>query len=287
MSKKIIFGGVVCLLLLALPSAASATTNSVEELQAMIAGLLKQVQELQVKLKQVQSNGSTSCHDFNSDLKIGDTSQDVPDLLYYLSQNGVGSMVADSLKYDYDETVASFVSAFQQKYSSEILKPAGLKYGTGYFGARTRAVLNRLYGCGVSNGSKDKSSRLATTTPQNMPIDPVAPLSFDLSAKIVSGTTQIAGESKVTYTISMSDSMARNSSGWTLQIICSADIPTNSKGGFECGETNPVSGNSVEISFMNGTGKYQTVSAIARSVSVVDNNSSKTATAKVELPPAY
>ena len=48
---------------------------------------------------------------------------------------------------NFDENVASVVVEFQEKHASEVLTPAGLKHGTGYVGAATRAKLNKLYGC--------------------------------------------------------------------------------------------------------------------------------------------
>ena len=47
----------------------------------------------------------------------------------------------------YNDSVASAVTGFQEKYASQILTPNGLSYGTGYVGASTRAELNSLYGC--------------------------------------------------------------------------------------------------------------------------------------------
>jgi len=37
------------------------------------------------------------------------------------------------------------VIRFQEKYASEILAPIGLKKGTGFVGARTRAKINSLF----------------------------------------------------------------------------------------------------------------------------------------------
>lgn len=372
MSKKIIFGGIVALSLVILPSVVSATTDSVEELQAMVTSLLRQVQELQARLKQAQGNQIVveTCYDFNIDLKIGDKGEGVNKLLTYLDKNGVASDRTNVWSGSFDEQIASYVSAFQQKYASEILKPAGLKYGTGYLGARTRAVLNKFYGCNLGNSiehSLDKAENKSPSAPiisgqtsvvagtsnlyKAVSKDPeggdvtytfnwgdgtsqnsktfgsgygysvyhvwatngiytitvtatdamgakssnvehvkvseaVDTTSIYLRAQVLSGSTNITGESKVTYTLDAS-SLTKSSSDWTLQILCSADMLTNSKGGFDCGETNTVSGNSVEISFMNATGKYQTVSATAKLLSGIDGKIMKTATAKVELPPAY
>lgn len=47
----------------------------------------------------------------------------------------------------FDETTASAVSAFQEKYSTDILSSYYLTSGTGYFGKGTRVKMNQLYGC--------------------------------------------------------------------------------------------------------------------------------------------
>jgi hypothetical protein len=51
----------------------------------------------------------------------------------------------------FDDRTASAVTAFQEKYQSQILAPYGLTYGTGYAGKSTRAELNSLFGCSGSN----------------------------------------------------------------------------------------------------------------------------------------
>lgn len=151
--------------LIIVPNFVSAA--SVADLQAQINALLAQIQQLQTQLAQQTSysggsNASnTWCHTFNTDLGIGSSGTEITDLVTALVTNGVGGKINGSV---YDEGVASYVSAFQQKYKSEILIPAGLSNGTGYLGARTRAKLNKLYGCGNTVATQATANVTQTTT---------------------------------------------------------------------------------------------------------------------------
>lgn len=119
---------------------------TLEELQAMLQSILAQIAQLQAEQGGVQA----WCHTFSKDLKIGSSGSEVDFLVEALTREGITSWKGDSNNVDgFDEAVASAVTGFQEKYKSEILTPAGLKYGTGYVGARTRAKLNKLYGCGI------------------------------------------------------------------------------------------------------------------------------------------
>lgn len=91
----------------------------------------------------VTSTTAVWCHDFNTNLKVGDSNAEVSALKTVLQKEGLDS----STSMTFDEDTASAVSGFQQKYASEILAPVGLKYGTGFVGPSTRAKLNKLYGC--------------------------------------------------------------------------------------------------------------------------------------------
>ncbi|OHA18393.1 MAG: hypothetical protein A3H57_04485 [Candidatus Taylorbacteria bacterium RIFCSPLOWO2_02_FULL_43_11] len=88
-------------------------------------------------------SGVAWCHNFLLNLRIGDATSEVKELITALNNEGVLNLKKDS----YDEQVAAAVTAFQEKYASDVLLPAGLKNGTGFAGPSTRAKLNALYGC--------------------------------------------------------------------------------------------------------------------------------------------
>jgi len=125
------------------PSFSSAAT--VEELQAQINALMLQIQQLQAQLAQLHGPAPVWCHDFNVNLSIGhEADSELGALWTALAKEGFSVQAGK-----FDETTASAVSGFQQKYTSEILTPWGLQYGTGFVGKTTRAKLNKLYGCGI------------------------------------------------------------------------------------------------------------------------------------------
>jgi hypothetical protein len=140
---------VLSAVVLVLPSVSSA--QSVADLQAQIQALLSQVQQLQTQLTQLQGNqGQAWCHTFNTNLGIGSSGDEVVALQGVLQKEFPSQPIYLPVSNQFDENLASFVSAFQEKYRSEVLTPAGLASPTGYIGARTRAKLNALYGCGVT-----------------------------------------------------------------------------------------------------------------------------------------
>ena len=92
---------------------------------------------------------SHECHDFNTNLRIGDEGEEVKALQIALVKEGFLIPPVEN-RQDYHffgEFTASAVVGFQQKYHKEILAPLGLYYGTGFVGTTTRAKLNELYGC--------------------------------------------------------------------------------------------------------------------------------------------
>lgn len=86
-----------------------------------------------------------TCYDFPKNLSVGTSGAEVALLQYFLQKEGFG--IDDSEMGTFDETTFGAVKAFQEKYSNDILVPAGLNNGNGFFGKLTRAKLNTLYGC--------------------------------------------------------------------------------------------------------------------------------------------
>lgn len=145
MNKKLF----LCILVLALtflfvPKSSLAITA--DELQAQISNLLSQIAQLQKQLAGLQG-AKPWCYDFNVNLKIGDSGNEVSALQMALTKE-FGSP-AGNMDNAFDEFTASNVVGFQEKYRDEILTPLGLKHGTGFVGPATRAKLNKLYGCGI------------------------------------------------------------------------------------------------------------------------------------------
>jgi len=119
------------------PQVTKAAT--VENLQAQINALLVQIAQLRQQLAQMREASTTWCHTFNTNLKIGDSGQDVFALNEILIRGGYVGV--DHSNY-FSEKTASVVVHFQEKYASEILAPLGLIRGTGFVGPATRAKLN-------------------------------------------------------------------------------------------------------------------------------------------------
>lgn len=148
----------------------SAKAITVEELTA-------QIQALQAQLAQMQSqSASTSsgvawCHDFNNDIRYGTTGSEVGALQSALQKENLLSANAAEISTSYfGDATALAMMAFQRKYASEVLTPYGLRNGTGYAGATTRAKLNALYGCARS--ATGVSALGATGTPTVKLISP-------------------------------------------------------------------------------------------------------------------
>ena len=138
--------------------AASLTQSQIDA----IVSLLQSFGADQTAINSVQNVlGGTSvtppttawCHNFNVNLGIGSRGDEVDALRSALAKEGFPVEVSQGVgtANNFDETLASAVTAFQQKYADEILTPLGLKYGTGYVGKSTRAKLNKLYGCGITS----------------------------------------------------------------------------------------------------------------------------------------
>ena len=117
------------LAVLVVPGISLAQTMSVAQLQAEIHSLTAQVTQLEAQL--TAAGGSTPwCYTFNSNLSIGMSGNAVTELQTALQKDGESVTVNGT----FDDQTASAVTAFQEKYASQILAPYGLNNGTGYAG---------------------------------------------------------------------------------------------------------------------------------------------------------
>lgn len=162
--KKYILVFFVLAVLIA-PNFASVKAITKDELHQQISVLLAQIEKLKAQLVEMEKQNKLDvlkkegCFDFKKDLKIGDKGNDVFALQLFLELEGfsvyttVWGAGMENFKNIGDEAsffgqfTTSAVSKFQEKYADEILKPLGLKKGTGYVGYATRAKLNKLYKC--------------------------------------------------------------------------------------------------------------------------------------------
>ena len=128
---------------------------------------------------QAQTASSGFCYTFTRNLGVGRTlnTQDAQALTTVLTNAGLWTSGTSITTFD--DSVASAVSGFQQKYAAQILTPNGLSYGTGYVGAATRAQLNSMYGCSTTTQPVVQSAQCPagfTCTPINAtPVAPVCP----------------------------------------------------------------------------------------------------------------
>jgi len=108
----------------------------IAQLQAQIASLMAQLQTLQAQ----QGTTATWCHTFNNNLGFTNSgTADVSALHTALQKENISYGLDDNATYS--EDTATAVVKFQTKY--------GITQ-SGYIGAKTRAELNALYGCGTT-----------------------------------------------------------------------------------------------------------------------------------------
>lgn len=149
----------------AFPVVASAQTMSATQLLAEIQTLTTQLQALQQKVMAPHGGSTMSdpspmwCHDFITNLAVGNGGSEVTALQSALQKNGEEVSITGT----FDGKTASAVTDFQQKYASAILTPNGLQSGTGYVGKSTRAQLNSLFGC--SNSSLTSPTSISAPIP--------------------------------------------------------------------------------------------------------------------------
>ncbi|MSR76128.1 MAG: PKD domain-containing protein, partial [Candidatus Ryanbacteria bacterium] len=141
--KKILIITVVGLLVSAAILPVFARTA--DEIRSEIKDLESKLTMLRRELAGIEGQDNVWCYSFEQNLRVGDKNSSVADLKEVLRREGLYTQ--KDARTDFDESLASSVTAFQEKYRDEVLRPVGLSNGTGYVGKGTRAKLNALYGC--------------------------------------------------------------------------------------------------------------------------------------------
>lgn len=120
-----------------------ANAQSASSLQAQIAALLAQIQQLQTQLN--ASGGSSTSYNFTSDLTVGSTGADVSALQQLLISKGYLTAVSAPTGYFGSLTQAA-LGAWQAA--------VGISPAAGYFGPKTRAFVNSMsVGTGTGTGT--------------------------------------------------------------------------------------------------------------------------------------
>lgn len=96
-----------------------------------------------------EAGNPDNCYILTSDLQIGSYGAETDALIKFLVKQGF----LPSIRSSFDNKVQSAVAAYQEKYASDILNPAGLISGTGFVGPLTRAHINSLCSKETSGGS--------------------------------------------------------------------------------------------------------------------------------------
>ena len=117
--------------LAALPAQAQTTAD----LQAQIAALLAQIQQLQAQLGASSGTSATTAYNFTSDLTVGSRGADVTALQQLLINKGYLTAVSAPTGY---------FGALTQAALAKFQAANGISPTAGYFGPKTRAFVNSM-----------------------------------------------------------------------------------------------------------------------------------------------
>ncbi len=159
MKKTIFVFAVALLVAVSAPSLTNAAgltemqINSILTLLQSFGADQATVNNVQVSLRGGTPTGGGAtpqpafCYNWTRNLRDGDTGEDVRALHTALSLERPRILTQAVSSNEFDEVTGSAVTAFQEKYASEILTPNGLAHGNGAVRISTRAKLNALYRC--------------------------------------------------------------------------------------------------------------------------------------------
>lgn len=215
LAKKIFVAAVAAIVVATVAVPPSAQGQTVEELQAQISALLAQIQTLQAQLAAVSGEptgggvpGVRAGFQFNQNLTVGSTGQDVMNLQIALNtfnnvpiaSSGPGSP-GNETSY-FGPITRGGVTAFQNKFASEVLAPVGLTSGTGFFGPSTRAKINALLTASPSPtpGTPSPTPGTPSPTPGISTPGVEGSITAKYSASPITGEDYNAGEDNVNIT---------------------------------------------------------------------------------------
>ena len=130
-----------------------APSGGAENEKLQIEALQKQVDALKAEIARVSAILAArvsaapkfSCGVINADLYSGAANRaQIVCLQEFLRSQGSLIYPGGLLSGNFDAATRAAVIRFQEKYAAEVLWPLGLKSGTGYVGAATRAKINQL-----------------------------------------------------------------------------------------------------------------------------------------------
>jgi hypothetical protein len=229
--KKYIFGAVLSLGILVSPAFTQAAGLTQTQVQAILT-LLNAFGADSATIASVTTalnggaptaTGQSFCHNFNSDLTVGNSGDDVTALNRVLQSSGIDTSGNSS---NFDENNAGDIVAFQSHY--------GIRQ-TGYVGPLTRAKLNALYGC--SNGQQSTQSTNTTitgtawasgTTPTAQSLGSLIPSDTFVNFNVVQGASNpspynlhLTNSSTVTviFTLSVSNQPSWWNTGYNTQTM--------------------------------------------------------------------
>jgi len=114
-------------------------------LLARIEELKKQISAIKAQLNAGKQKSPSFCEPLNVNLYFGlINNSDVSCLQQFLKNQGRDIYPEGLVTGNFYSKTKTAVIKFQEKYSSEILKPLGLSKGTGYVGISTRTKINNL-----------------------------------------------------------------------------------------------------------------------------------------------
>ena len=124
------------------------TQEELEEVSPEIADLFAeeaQVREVSLygRLNDLKRDLMIYPYIWDRDLGIGNSGEEIRALQKVLINEGVWESEVGATGY-FGQITKTALAKFQEKYSSDILKPFNLESGTGYFGSQTKDYLKRL-----------------------------------------------------------------------------------------------------------------------------------------------